>query len=376
MQSEEKSPNNLNLWYLESVADANRGWIVALETFPFIIGRDTDCHLKLTDIWISRHHSEIRLNGDLLWIRDLDSKNGTFLNQEQIKQAELLEPGDTISIGKFKFIVKRMEGDIEEAPEDTCFLSDKLNYPASMETCLRKLIRSRNVVPHYQRVLHIADERTMGYEILGRIKDNTLPDNPKTLFDMADWFECAFELSTLFREVGVELGGQLPGAPVLFVNVTPFEIDQMDLLLPSLEKTRQMAPDTQLVIEINEKAVNNTEEMTRLRQTLKRLQMGLAFDDFGVGQTRLVELAKVPPDFLKFDISLIRNIHLAPTRLHQMVYTFVKAAQDLGVQTIAEGVECAEEAETCRQLGFNLVQGFFYGRPQPLDEIQQADDPD
>jgi EAL domain-containing protein (putative c-di-GMP-specific phosphodiesterase class I) len=82
-----------------------------------------------------------------------------------------------------------------------------------------------------------------------------------------------------------------------------------------------------------------------------------------------VELAKAPPDFLKFDMSLIRQIHLAPKRLHQMVSTFVKAAQNLGVDTVAEGIECSNEAETCQQLGFNFAQGFFYGRPLPINEI-------
>ena len=97
--------------------------------------------------------------------------------------------------------------------------------------------------------------------------------------------------------------------------------------------------------------------------------MGLAYDDFGIGQTRLVELVKTPPDFLKFDMSLIRNIHLAPKRLHEMVSTFVKASQQLGIAAVAEGIECQNEAETCQQLGFDFAQGFFYGRPLPINEI-------
>lgn len=369
MKTGEKTTNNVEHWYLESVADINREWMVAMETFPFIIGRDTDCNLKLTDKWISRHHSEIRLSGDLLWIRDLGSKNGTFVNQEPIRQAELLEPGDHISIGKFKFRVKKMASDADSDIEETCFLSDKINYPASMEVKLRDLIHKREVIPHFQPILNISDLEIMGYEILGRINQPDLPDSPEALLDMADWFECAIELSALFREVGIEMGKNLPGSPVLFANVTAYEITRMDVLLETMKTARQLAPTARLVIEINEKAVNEIPEINRLRETLRTLDMGLAFDDFGVGQTRLVELAKVPPDYLKFDISLIRNIHLAPTRLHQMISTFVQAAQDIGVQTIAEGVECVEEADVCRQLGFNLAQGYYYGRPQPIEDI-------
>lgn len=369
MKSGEKNADNRPRWFLESVSIINREWMVAMETFPFIIGRDTDCSLTLSDKWISRHHSEIRVSGGHLWIRDLNSKNGTFVNQQQINRAELLEPGDLVSIGKFKFRVKSLAAGTGPAIEDTCLLTDKLSYPASMELKLRDLIRDRNVIPHFQPVLNISKMETVGYEILGRINDQDLPDNPEALFDMADWFECAFELSALFREVGVEMGKALPGSPILFVNITPFEIDQMDILLASLIRVHHLAPTTRLIIEINEKAAGDTQEIFRLRQTLEQFNMGLAFDDFGVGQTRLVELAKVPPDFLKFDISLIRNIHLAPVRLHQMISTFVRAAQDIGVETIAEGVECAEEGEICRQLGFNLAQGYYYGRPQSIDEL-------
>jgi len=359
------------MWYLEAVADTDREWMVAIEPFPFIIGRDDDCNLKLTDKRISRRHSEIRKSGDHLWIRDFESTNGTFVNQKAIKQAELLEPGDTISIGKFKFCLKNVNSNTTAMAEETYStdISEDLNCLVSIEPKLRALLRERNVVPHFQPVLRFSDTTIVGYEILGRIADEDLPSNPSELLDMAQWLGCAADLSALFREVGVDIGRNLPGSPILFVNSTPLEIHQMDVLLKSLERVHDMAPLNRIVLEINEKATTDTNEMARLRNGLARLQIGLAFDDFGVGQTRLMELAKAPPDFLKFDISIIHQIHLAPKRLHQMVSTFVKAAQDLGVATIAEGIECSDEAETCQRLGFNYAQGFFYGRPLPINEI-------
>ncbi|MDY6903363.1 MAG: EAL domain-containing protein [Thermodesulfobacteriota bacterium] len=356
-------------WYLEAVADANREWMVTIDRVPFIIGRDRDCDLKLTDKWISRHHSEIRRSGDHLWIRDLGSTNGTFVNQKKIEQAELLEPGDNISIGTFKFSLKCFESNSAEAVEETCFLSDVFDYPDYMESRLRDLILAKNIIPYFQPILKMPDLTVTGYEILGRIADEVLPSDTAELFDMADWFGCGTDLSALFRETGVEVGLQLPGNPLLFVNAAPFEINQMNVLLDSMKKVRKTAPDHKIVLEINERAANNPSEIGRLRDALTPLGTALAFDDFGVGQTRLVELAKAPPDFLKFDISLIREIHLAPKRLHQMVSTFVKAAGDLGIATLAEGVECVEEAETCQQLGFNFAQGFYYGRPLPIHEI-------
>lgn len=361
-------------WYLEAVTDANSEWMVAIEPLPFIIGRDEDCNLKLTDKRISRRHSEIRKSGDHLWIRDFKSTNGTFVNQKEIKQAELLETGDIISIGKFKFCLKSVKSNATAMQEETCSmdLSEEFDCLDSLEPRLQALLRERNVVPHFQPVLRFSDMTVMGYEILGRVADANLPSNPSELLDMAQWLGCASDLSALFREVGVDIGRNLPGSPILFVNSTPLEVHEMNVLLESMERIHDKAPLNKIVLEINEKATTDSNEMSRLRKGLGKLNIGLAYDDFGVGQTRLVEFAKAPPDFLKFDMSLIRQIHLAPKRLHQMVSTFVKAAQDLGIATIAEGIECSDEAETCQRLGFNLAQGFFYGRPLPINEINIA----
>jgi hypothetical protein len=301
-------------WRLKAVSHPEEKWMITISPLPFIIGRGDDCSLKLSDKWISRHHAEIRAGGDHLWVRDLESRNGTFVNNKMVEHAELLEDGDLLSLGKFKFQVKLTQPPAFDG-EETC----------SME---------REVDVYYTAAL-------------GPI------------------------LSSLFREVGVEVGS-LPGTPFLFVNTCPSEIYRIEPLLESLKTIHALAPKNRIVLEINEKAATGARDMARLRTTLRHLDMGLAFDDFGAGQTRLVELAKVPPDFLKFDISLIRHIHLAPKRLQQMVTTFVKAAQDLGIATLAEGIECSDEARTCEELGFDYVQGFFYGKPLPFSDIHPA----
>ena len=368
-----KAKENIK-WFLEAVADANREWKVVVETDPFIVGRDEDCELKLTDKRISRRHFEIRRGGDLIWIRDFESTNGTFVNHKKIKQAELLEQGDIISIGKFKFCIKNEKSNTTSIMEETYSMdsmdiSQELKDLYSLKPKLRALLIDRDVIPHFQPILKFSDMEVVGHEILGRISDECLPSNPSELLELAQSFGYDSDLSALFREVGVDIGKNLPGSPALFVNTTPMEVYKINTLLESLKKINDMAPSNRIVVEINEKAITNKNEMSKLRNGLEKLNIGLAFDDFGAGQTRLVELAKAPPDYLKFDASLIHEIHLAPKRLHQMVSTFVKAAQDLGIGTLAEGIECSDEAKTCQQLGFNFAQGFFYGKPLPITEI-------
>ena len=80
----------------------------------------------------------------------------------------------------------------------------------------------------------------------------------------------------------------------------------------------------------------------------------LAFDDFGAGQTRLMELVAIRPDCLKFDRQLIQDIHLAPAQRRKMLASLVEMTKDLGIVTLAEGIECSEEGEVCQELGFEL----------------------
>jgi EAL domain-containing protein (putative c-di-GMP-specific phosphodiesterase class I) len=358
-------------WLLEHVSDASEKWMIAVEPFPFTVGRDEDCNLALQSKWVSRHHAEILTSGGLLWIRDLGSTNGTFVNSKLIQESEMLEPGDIISFGRSDFCIKSVDSIRPPSTEATTSFdfTEELVHMASLEPRLRRLLREQNVIPHFQAILRFPDMHVIGYEILGRIGEEDLPSDPAELFDVAAYMGCASELSALFREKGVDLGRELPGFPLLFANTAPVELDRLDVLLESLERTHEMAPSNRIVLEISEKAVPHADKMKQFRDRLVDLDIALAFDDFGIGQIRLLELAKTPPDFLKFDISLIRHIHLAPKRLHQMVLTFVKAAHDLGIKTLAEGIECHDEGETCRQLGFEYAQGYFYGRPSPIGEF-------
>lgn len=341
-------------------------WTIPIEPMPFTIGRSEDCNLTLHSKSVSRHHAQIRSSGGVLWILDLGSTNGTFLNNKQISESEMLEAGDVVTFGRAEFVIRKVNLDLEALSTATLSISTEgLAQLVSLEPKLRKLIREQNVFPHFQPIVRFSDAKTVGYEILARIREPDLPSSPVELFDLAASLGCANELSSLFRERGVELGAKLREPSLLFVNTDPVEMDHLDNVLDSMERSQSLAGANRIVLEINEK-VRHSEGMKTFHKRLTELNVALAFDDFGVGQTRLLELAEMPPDFLKFDMSLIRHIHLAPKRLQQMVLTFVKAARDLGIATLAEGIEGTEEAEVCIDIGFEYAQGYFYGRPAPI----------
>jgi pSer/pThr/pTyr-binding forkhead associated (FHA) protein len=71
----------------------------------FLIGRDRDCQLRLRNPLVSRHHAEIWIAGEDVYLRDLNSSNGTYLNGPRVTQEMLLEDGDTVLVGPVEVTV-------------------------------------------------------------------------------------------------------------------------------------------------------------------------------------------------------------------------------------------------------------------------------
>ncbi len=136
-----------------------------------------------------------------------------------------------------------------------------------------------------------------------------------------------------------------------------------------LDHFHAAGPTVISIVAIGRRLVPLREKMTKLHASLKKLDIQLAYDDFGAGQARLVDLIEVPPDYLKFDIALVRDIHHGSSQRIQMLETLVRMAHDLGVAVLAEGIECQAEGEACTQLGFDLAQGYHYGKPAPAAQL-------
>ena len=93
--------------------------------------------------------------------------------------------------------------------------------------------------------------------------------------------------------------------------------------------------------------------------------LGVAIDDMGAGYSSLHSVAEVEPDFLKFDIALVRDIHRSPIK-RGLLESLELLARRIGAQVIAEGVEQEEERETLREMGVALAQGFLFSPPADL----------
>ena len=87
------------------LADKPEGLRIPIDRLPFLIGRDQVCHLRPASQFISKHHCVIWARGDQLWLRDLDSTNGTYLNDHAVIGEQQALNGDRLKIGPLLFDV-------------------------------------------------------------------------------------------------------------------------------------------------------------------------------------------------------------------------------------------------------------------------------
>jgi EAL domain-containing protein (putative c-di-GMP-specific phosphodiesterase class I) len=360
-------------WYLESFVEGGRQLRrIAVEPLPFRVGRLPDLALSLTSESVSKEHAELFLRGSSLYVRDLGSKNGTLVNNEHVTERQLHE-GDILHFAQVEFRVGRQE--IEEPEEQgiepsTVALADKVLPQQFVEGAreLPQLLELRQVTSVFQPIVSLPAINVIGYEALGRGRHPRLPEAPLELFAVAKGVGAEAELSQIFREKALELVVGRSRFPALFVNVHAAELKRTGLVR-AVTEARQGAPHLRLTLEVHEGALDDRDGIDRLCTQLRQSRIGIAYDDFGAGQARLLELAEFPPDFLKFDMSFIRGIDAAPVSRRSLLISLVSVARDLLVQTVAEGVETAAEAEACMRIGFTHAQGFFFGRPRPIEEL-------
>jgi EAL domain-containing protein (putative c-di-GMP-specific phosphodiesterase class I) len=346
------------MWYLTELSKAH-GAIrkLAIHTSPFTVGRRPDQHLFLESATVSSRHAELTTVDGRLQITDLGSTNGSFVNGRRIQGAVDLGENDLIQFATRAFRVNCRPGESE-----LCTESEHLHDQALSLVQFDKLMNDRAVIPYYQPIVDIGTSQVVGQEVLARSRIYGL-ETPRAMFEAADQLDLSVELSRMLRWEGIRYFAAINDPPPLFVNTHPREISSPGLI-DSLREIRKVSPTRPLVLEIHEAAATSASSMRQLRAALCNLDIGLAYDDFGAGENRLMELIEVPPDYLKVDMNLIRGLDASKER-QMLLSALLKVIQGLNVKSVAEGVETSAEADVCRQIGFDLAQGFYYGRPAP-----------
>jgi len=216
------------------------------------------------------------------------------------------------------------------------------------------IIASHAFYPVFQPVVDLATGKPVGYEALTRFKDGTRPD---LAFLAADKVGMMVKLETATLREQIKQARYLPEGAWLSLNISPaFAI----ALIPLLDIMAES--DRDIVLEITEHA--EIADYPRLMAALDQVRhlARLAVDDAGAGYAGLRHILELRPQFVKLDISLVRNVDTDPAR-QAMVIGMTHFAVNVGCDLIAEGIETANELTALKLLGVAFGQGYLLGRP-------------
>ena len=292
---------------------------VPLWKTPFIIGRSEEADHTIYSGKISKEHARLEVRDGRYAIRDLESTNGTFVNGTRVSN-EFLQDADIIHLAHVEFCFRHARTTEHSEPVTSDGLIEQTQHMASDEhrhsvirgtELLRELIDTRAVEILYQPIVDLRSRTPLAFEALARGTHPELSTNPAALLSLAERCDLVVELSRMFAKQAVTSSTRLPAGTKVFVNMHPQELSHPDLLDSLTELAGLASPDHRVVLEIAEASVTDVSAMGRNKEVFTSLGLQFAYDDFGAGQARLLELTDIPPDYLKFDKAMIEGIEAA-----------------------------------------------------------------
>ncbi|OLO10429.1 hypothetical protein BTW10_14905 [Chromohalobacter japonicus] len=157
----------------------------------------------------------------------------------------------------------------------------------------------------------------------------------------------------------------------LSVNVSVHQFQKHDFVAQVLATLADhKAPPERLTLELTESLLlANVEGVIEKMMQLKRHGVSFALDDFGTGYSSLAYLKRLPFNALKIDVSFVRDV-LVEANDAAIVKTIIALADSLHLKTVAEGVETLPQRDFLARLGCHHYQGFYYGRPAPVEAFE------
>jgi len=292
---------------------------------------------------------------------------------------------DAVEYGAFRYLIKPVPGEalvavvgraanigqlarkkreyVEEFGSAQFRVGDRAGVDAVLDRALSSLWMA------YQPIVRAVDSSVFAYEALLRAEEPMLP-HPGAMLEAAERGGRLHDIGRAVRDSVVVGARSAEDGWLFFVNLHPEDLLDETLYLTE-SPFAALAP--RVVLEITERA--SLDDVSGLHDriaALRALGFQIALDDLGAGYAGLTSFAQLEPEFVKLDMSLVRDIHLNSIK-RKVVRSMVQLCRDMGKQIIAEGVESAEERDVVTELGCDLLQGYYFakpGRPFPTTKGQ------
>jgi EAL domain-containing protein (putative c-di-GMP-specific phosphodiesterase class I) len=235
---------------------------------------------------------------------------------------------------------------------------------------LRGAIERDELVVHYQPMISLAADEVVGFEALVRWQHPTRGlVAPMDFVPIAEDTGFIIPLGTWVLDQACAAASRWPARKNGQAMQISVNLSARQLFDPHLADTvrsilnRNALQTGQLTLEITESVLMEDTDLAVLQlNTLKHVGVQIAIDDFGTGYSSLSYLRTFPVDVLKIDKSFTESVAV-DVEGACFVQAILHLAQVLRVATVAEGIEHEEQAVRLRELGCELGQGFYFGRP-------------
>jgi EAL domain-containing protein (putative c-di-GMP-specific phosphodiesterase class I) len=248
----------------------------------------------------------------------------------------------------------------------------KMRKRRELEMDLRAALTNDEFELFYQPLVDVAQSKVVGFEALVRWHHPTRGVvSPATFIPLAEEAGLILSIGEWVLRTACLEAAKWPEHIRVAVNLSPIQFVEPTLpaTIVSAIANADIQP-RQLELEITEGVFLAENDATDdMFAKLKNIGVRLALDDFGTGYSSLAYLQQLPLDELKIDRSFIGA--LQATIADPLASFVIDVGRRLGMTTIAEGVETAEQEAVLRELGCDLMQGYFICRPLAADDFRQ-----
>ena len=231
---------------------------------------------------------------------------------------------------------------------------------------VRDAITANRLVLYAQPIVDAHTLETVSHELLLRMisQDGALVP-PATFLPAAERFGLMAQIDRWVAPRAVAVAAR--GIPIAF-NLSAASFTDARVIGEFEAAIHRTGADaSRIVVELTETALLQGEAAARaVLGRVRELGCRVALDDFGTGYGGLTYAKQFPVDILKIDVEFVRDAARSEES-RSVVRAVVALAQDLGLDTVAEGIEDAATVELVRELGVGFLQGFHLGRPVPVD---------
>ncbi|HYE69483.1 MAG TPA: EAL domain-containing protein [Anaerovoracaceae bacterium] len=254
-------------------------------------------------------------------------------------------------------------------------MSADMQYKMEMEKQLRLAYNNKEFVLFYQPLYDVTQKRIKGYEALirwnsplyGMVSPNRiipLAEEIGLIDKIGDWvIDSAFAFAKCLQ----------PHNLYISCNVSPVQLAQSNFVEKVIQKFEKYQLETgSVALEITESClIESFDEASQKLAQLRDKGLQIYLDDFGTGYSSLNYLKNLPVDKIKIDKSFIDEITNSG-KDSNILKTIIKLAHDMGLRTVAEGVESEAQYQYLKACHCDLIQGYLISKPKPEAEIRET----